>query len=61
MPSSIAARIITELPSINAPNAVKGTWYISAVATGIVPIANTINPENGCKRNWIANYPGIIS
>jgi len=60
MLSSIVARIITALPSINAPNVVKTTWYIAAVATGIVPIASTIKPENGCKPNWIANYPGII-
>jgi len=51
MPSSIAARTITALPSINATNAVKGTWYIAAVATAIAPIASTINPENGCKPN----------
>jgi len=61
MPSSIAARIITVLASINAPNAVKGTRFIAAAAIGIVPIVNITKPESGCKRNWITNYPGIIS
>jgi len=61
MPSSIAARIITALAYINAPNAVKGTWYIAAAAIGIVPIVNITKPESGCKRNWIDNCPVIIS
>jgi hypothetical protein len=61
MPSSIAVRIITALPSINAPNAGKTTWFIAAAATAIAPIASTIKPENGCKPNWIANYPAITS
>jgi hypothetical protein len=61
MPLSTAERIIMALPSINAPNAVNGTGYIAAAATGIVPTASIIKPESGCKRNWIANCPGIIS